>query len=484
MADTNAKSTLDRLIRLVKESKDIPAVNKKLILEYDAEREARGIGANGKVPSSRINFLRVVIALNSSLKKPFKKMKKQELIAFVNGLAKMKKKNYGKALELKQMAAEKGSITSPEVRTHFGINRFYARVLMNNIAKECPDDFKLRKGRTAPTRQAHTLVFTGKDKEKFRAAESQRYAPKTINTFKSQLKCFFKWMDKEDVVEWMKVERDRATLPKDIYFPAEILTLIGKQNSVRNRAIISVLYESGARASEFLGLNVGSMKRDKYSYIAVLSGKTGDRPVRLIKSIPYIAQWLSIHPFREEPDAPLWVAGSTRSEEKARLGINNLNRLLKKAARQAGFKKKVYPHLFRHSRLTELAKMLTESELRLFAGWGPDSDMVKVYVHLSHRDLDKAILKKAGLLEKGEEEEDVLKPKVCEICNNQNPPTEKFCLKCSTPLDIKTALEIERREDKALAVMQDMLKNIKELERKGIDFKQFGEFMESWVKAK
>lgn len=39
-------------------------------------------------------------------------------------------------------------------------------------------------------------------------------------------------------------------------------------------------------------------------------------------------------------------------------------------------------------------------------------------------------------------------------------------------------------EDKALNIMHSLLKNIKELEKKGVDFEQFGEFMESWVKAK
>ncbi len=446
MGDEKGAKTLEKLIKRIEESKEISEVNKKLILEYDAEREAQGIGANGKVPSSRIHFMRIVFLLNDKLKKPFKKMTKQELIAFVNELGKMKKKNYGKALELKQLTASKGEITSPEVREHFDINRFYSRVLMNNIAKECPEDFKLKLGRTAPHPRPHTLTFIGKNAKKFRAEEKQRYSEKSINTFKSQLKCFFKWLDKEDIISWIKIGRDRSKLPKDIYFPAEILNLIKAENNIRNKTIISVLYESGARAAEFLGLNIGSLKRDKYSYMVVVSGKTGDRPIRLIKSIPYITQWLAVHPFKDDPNAPLWVSSSTRSPDKARLDENNLNRLLKRSSRQAGFKKNIYPHLMRHSRLTELAKTLTESELRLFAGWGKDSDMVETYVHLSHRDLDKAILRQEGLLEE-EEDVDVLKPKTCEICGKQNSPTDKFCLQCATPLDIRTALELDKQQE-------------------------------------
>ena len=42
---------------------------------------------------------------------------------------------------------------------------------------------------------------------------------------------------------------------------------------------------------------------------------------------------------------------------------------------------RVYPYVFRHSRLTELSKILPESMLCLFAGWVNGSKMIRVYVH-------------------------------------------------------------------------------------------------------
>jgi len=66
---------------------------------------------------------------------------------------------------------------------------------------------------------------------------------------------------------------------------------------------------------------------------------------------------------------------------------------LRKLAENAGIKKDVHPHLLRHSRATHLTqKGLNEPHLRKFFGWTRNSDTPSIYVHLSGRDTDKAIL--------------------------------------------------------------------------------------------
>ena len=45
-----------------------------------------------------------------------------------------------------------------------------------------------------------------------------------------------------------------------------------------------------------------------YQYAEVLvNGKTGSRHIPLIQSIPYIKEWLSNHPSRNNPKSPLFV---------------------------------------------------------------------------------------------------------------------------------------------------------------------------------
>ena len=105
----------------------------------------------------------------------------------------------------------------------------------------------------------------------------------------------------------------------------------------------------------------------------------------------------------------------------------------------------------RHSRLTFLAGRLTEYQLKVYAGWTPDSNMASVYVHISGRDIDKAILGLYGLAPKDRAEEE--KPVKCPRCGAINPKGAKFCYKCGLALDVSIVekmREWEKIRDKFL----------------------------------
>jgi hypothetical protein len=99
-------------------------------------------------------------------------------------------------------------------------------------------------------------------------------------------------------------------------------------------------------------------------------------------------------------------------------------------ASEAGVNKRINPHLFRHSRATSLANKLTEAQMKEFFGWVQGSDMAVVYVHLSGRDVDHAIL---DAYSKNAEEKRVCDGKVsfvCVKCESSNVPGSKFCNNC------------------------------------------------------
>ena len=117
---------------------------------------------------------------------------------------------------------------------------------------------------------------------------------------------------------------------------------------------------------------------------------------------------------------------------------------------EAGIKKRVHAHLFRHSRMTELANQITEAQQCAYAGWVMGSDMPRIYVHLSMRDLDDAILAANGIKKSEERVSDV---KICARCTAHNQAVSKLCHRCMLPLDDKTAVEVEQR--RALASMPE-----------------------------
>ena len=75
-----------------------------------------------------------------------------------------------------------------------------------------------------------------------------------------------------------------------------------------------------ARPHEILNLKIKdvvfkSAGNKQYAEVLV-NGKTGSRHIPLIQSIPYIKEWLSNHPSRNNPNSPLFIGMSRHSMGK------------------------------------------------------------------------------------------------------------------------------------------------------------------------
>jgi len=277
--------------------------------------------------------------------------------------------------------------------------------------------------------------------------EKMDYSDWTKMGFKTALKKFYKWLrDDRDPpeVKWIKTTKRNLghTLPDDLITESEVRQLIDTVSHPRDKAIISMLYESGCRIGEVLSLRIRNAVFDEYGTVLTVTGKTGSRRVRIISATPYLAAWINSHPDSKNPEAPLWVGIGTRKRNK-HIDYPAVRILITRAAKRAGIKKKIYPHLFRHSRATFLATRLTEAQMNEYFGWAQGSSMPSTYVHLSGRDVDDALLKMHGLVKDDTKQEAPLKPKDCERCEERNPATSKFCNRCGAPLDIETAIALD-----------------------------------------
>ncbi len=306
---------------------------------------------------------------------------------------------------------------------------------------------------------------TKKDIENVLAAmEKEPLAPRTKLDFKVTVKKFYKWLnggeEYPESVRWVKTgeKRNNNKLPEDLLTEEEVKKMILITNHPRDRAIISVLWESGCRIGELIHIQIKHIVFEDLVTRVMLNGKTGMRRVPLIDSTPYLAEWINNHPFKDDPEAPLWVGIGAVGRDKI-LEYASIRKMLTQTAKKAGIKKKVNPHNFRHSRATMLAKNLTEAQMNQYMGWVKGSDMPATYVHLSGRDVDEAILKLRGMKPKEDKIESTLAPKKCPRCGLSNKATGKFCSRCGGILDIQTAVsmqeEIKRRDEKFSKLLQD-----------------------------
>lgn len=114
---------------------------------------------------------------------------------------------------------------------------------------------------------------------------------------------------------------------------------------------------------------------------------------------------------------------------------------------RASLKVHIPSRLFRHSRATFLANHLKEAQMKEYFGWVRASDMAAVYVHLSGRDVDDALLRLHGIARDEDGLENTpLKPKTCARCELTNPATHRFCKRCGHPLDTAASIELVREQ--------------------------------------
>ncbi|HDQ59938.1 MAG TPA: hypothetical protein ENN30_01975 [Candidatus Woesearchaeota archaeon] len=232
--------------------------------------------------------------------------------------------------------------------------------------------------------------------------DSRDYTEWTKEFYRVALKKFYTWLrgakETPSEVEWLKcyTKNGKHKLPEELLTVDEIKSMIEITTRPRDKAFLAMLYESGCRVGEIGSMCLRNVSFDKYGAVLTVDGKTGQRRVRIISSVPYLANWMSVHPLKDNPDAPLWVNLNFKKKHSV-LNYGTIARMIKTASKEAGIKKRVYPHLFRHSRATHLASHLTEAQMKQYFGWVQGSYMASVYVHLSGRDMDSTLLKLNGV---------------------------------------------------------------------------------------
>ena len=277
-----------------------------------------------------------------------------------------------------------------------------------------------------------------------RKIQDKDWSDATKKNARITLKKFYKWLRKtEDYpqeVRWIKNSRK----PKDSHLPEilteeEILKLVEAADNPRDKALVMSLYESGCRVGELLTARIKDVSFNENGATLTITGKTGPRRIQLISSAPLMGSWLESHPTKNNPESLLWVTKFNRlsGEKYPPLGYAAVNKMLDTLGKRGHISKRIYPHLFRHTRATHLANKLTEAQMKQLFGWTPDSGMASVYVHLSGRDVDNALLELHGLRTQAQSEPKI-KLKICPRCNEHNSPDAKYCKKCAFVLDVET----------------------------------------------
>lgn len=216
--------------------------------------------------------------------------------------------------------------------------------------------------------------------------KDEQYSEFTIQMRKALIKAFFIWAGKDKLVQNIEIKLPKKKLRSgDILTPDDVNKLIDTAEDNQTKALIALLFDSGARISEALRVKVRDLKEnDRGLIIPIPATKTGeeDRICLCVLSGQYIRNHI-LYPTRKADDLIFDFSPVTAWLEVKKLG------------KKAGINKPISPQKFRHAQATYMVrKGYQESIIRKKLGWTDDSKMISRYTHIDGEDVINATLEK------------------------------------------------------------------------------------------
>ena len=260
--------------------------------------------------------------------------------------------------------------------------------------------------------------------------------------------------------------------PSDLWTQEDDLLFLKWVTNKRDRCYHTMARDLSARPHEILNLKIKDVifksAGDRQYAEVLVNGKTGSRHIPLIQSIPYIKEWLSNHPSRNNPKSPLFIGLGSRSlgKQLTPAGIYIIYRKYKeeffrklltdptvpnedKEKIKVLLTKPFNPYIRRHSALTEKSTKLKLHTLNQHAGWSTNSNMAQKYIHYFGNESSESLLEAYGIVTKDNIPINTLNPKLCPNCNEGNTQDAKFCAHCRMVLTYDAYNEtIDEREKK------------------------------------
>jgi integrase/recombinase XerD len=283
--------------------------------------------------------------------------------------------------------------------------------------------------------------------------------------------------------------------PSDLWTQEDDLLFLKWVTNKRDRCYHTMARDLSARPHEILNLKIKdvifkSAGNKQYAEVLV-NGKTGSRHIPLIQSIPYIKEWLSNHPSRNNPKSPLFIGMSRHSlgKELTPIGIYMIYKNYKeeffpklladptvpnedKERIKVLLTKPFDPYIRRHSALTEKSTKLKLHTLNQHAGWSTNSNMAQKYIHYFGNESSESLLEAYGIVTKDNIPINTLNPKLCPNCNEGNTQDAKFCAHCKMVLTYDAyseTIEEKQIKDKEVENLKNQIASMQEAQREILD---------------
>lgn len=197
--------------------------------------------------------------------------------------------------------------------------------------------------------------------KQYRQKNGKPYAENTVQDFLKVISKFWRWLYRDQYfgeappqIRALRLSRKKVKKEPDIYTKEEIKKIINSFTNPRDRAFFSVLYDTQSRVSEILKMRIHDISYDEEGDLQVKidahkTGKLHNEP--LFESAPSMITWLSFHPLKDDPDAPLWTI--TKSDGIYQVKYATIKSIFNTVCKRENIRpgKRNYIHMFRKAKL-------------------------------------------------------------------------------------------------------------------------------------
>ena len=166
----------------------------------------------------------------------------------------------------------------------------------------------------------------------------------------------------------------KKTLPK-VISKEDVLAIIKNTQNIKHKCIISLLYSSGLRRSELLNLKLEDID-SKRMLIHIRYAKGGkDRYTILSRNVlDDLRSYFKVY----KPKS--WLFEGSHNKQYS---ASSVVKLIDRAVKKAGIRKKVTPHTFRHSFATHLLEEGTDLRYIQHLLGHNSSKTTEIYTHVA-----------------------------------------------------------------------------------------------------
>ena len=208
----------------------------------------------------------------------------------------------------------------------------------------------------------------------------RKYSFSSMKLVIASIRYFYLKILKREIPEALNIELRKPSILPTVLSVKEISKILDVTKNLKHKTILLLIYSAGLRLGELLELKLGDIDSDTMKiYVRKGKGKKDRYTLLSQKLLTLLQEYLPIY----KPEKWLFEGKGAQGQYSA----TSIAKILHRAAKQAAIKKRVTPHMLRHSFATHLLEQGIDLRYIQELLGHSSSKTTEIYTHVSNKKL-------------------------------------------------------------------------------------------------